>query len=93
MVTTPCPGYPLGQIAQRPPCIAPYTRSKIGAADSDDDAVLAATLAEVADCRWCLMSVVMALVHSQIAILDDTRVAWRPVLERHLLKVLDDMEP
>jgi hypothetical protein len=35
--------------------------------------------------------VVLALVRANVTILDDTKVAWRPMLERRLLAILDDM--
>jgi hypothetical protein len=45
---------------------------------------------EILDCQACLLSVLMALVSANVSILDDTKVAWRPMLERQLLTILDE---
>lgn len=57
--------------------------------DSDDSDALGMTLGQVLDCENCVFSVILALVRANVTILDDTRLSWRPALERRLLFLLD----
>jgi len=61
-----------------------------GDPDGDPD-TLSVILAEIAGCTSCLISVVMALTNANVAILDGTHRSWRPVVERRLLALLDEL--
>jgi hypothetical protein len=60
--------------------------------DSDDPDALAMTLGQVADCENCILAVILALTRANVSILDDTKLSWRPALERRLLWLLDMIE-
>jgi hypothetical protein len=51
---------------------------------------VADALAGVIDCQSCLLSVLFALMAAHITVLEGTTVAWRPLLERQLLAMLDE---
>ena len=57
--------------------------------DSDDPDTLTMTLGQIWDCQSCVLAVILALVRANVTILDDTRLSWRPMVERHLLALLD----
>ena len=59
--------------------------------DSDDPDTLAMTLGQILDCRACMLAVILALTRAHVTVLDDTKLAWRPMLERHLLTILDGL--
>lgn len=57
--------------------------------DAEDDAVLGMTLGQVANCTSCMLAVLVASTRAQAITLNDVSPAWRPVFERHLLRLLD----
>jgi hypothetical protein len=59
--------------------------------DSDDEEALRMALGQILECRACMLEVIMSLTKANVSILDSTKVSWRPMLERQLLAVLDDM--
>ncbi|ORW86910.1 hypothetical protein AWB92_24810 [Mycobacterium sp. IEC1808] len=61
------------------------------ACSSHNADALALTLGQVCECTNCVIDVVLALVFANVALLDDTEVAWRPMVERRVLAILDQM--
>jgi hypothetical protein len=59
------------------------------ASGDDDHFAVANALENVIDCQSCLLAVLFALVSAQVTILGGTNVAWRPLLERQLMALLD----
>jgi hypothetical protein len=60
------------------------------ASGDNDHFGVANALEHVIYCQSCLLEVLFAFVTAHITILEGTNVAWRPLLERQLMALLDE---
>lgn len=84
---------PVGCTCDRPSIPEVVAMASTLSIASNDSAAVGHVLEQILPCRVCMFDVLMSVTAAHVAVLNDTNVAWRPMVENQLKVILGGEHP